>query len=159
MRIGIGYDLHRMVTSRPMVLGGVDIPFSKGLEGHSDADVLLHAVSDAILGALGKGDIGQMFPDTDPKYKDISSLKLLKDIKDLMMSEGYRVGNLDCIVMAEEPKLGPYRDKIKNSICKVLETSLDNVNIKATTTEKTGAIGRSEAMAAYAAVLLEKEGE
>ncbi len=157
MRIGIGYDLHRMVELRPMVLGGVVIPFSKGLEGHSDADVLLHAICDAILGALGRGDIGQMFPDTDPKYKDISSKKLLKDVKDLMVSEGYKIGNLDCIVIAEEPKLGPYRDKIKNTIAEILEASPDNVNIKATTTEKTGAIGRSEAIAAHAAVLLEEK--
>lgn len=157
MRIGIGYDLHRMVELRPMVLGGVDIPFSKGLEGHSDADVLLHAICDAIFGALGRGDIGQMFPDTDPKYKDISSKKLLKDVKDLMVSEGYKIGNLDCIVIAEEPKLGPYRDKIKNTIAEILEASPDNVNIKATTTEKTGAIGRSEAIAAHAAVLLEEK--
>jgi 2-C-methyl-D-erythritol 2,4-cyclodiphosphate synthase len=157
MRIGIGYDLHRMVELRPMVLGGVVIPFSKGLEGHSDADVLLHAICDAILGALGRGDIGQMFPDTDPKYKDISSKKLLKDVKDLMVSEGYKIGNLDCIVIAEEPRLGPYRDKIKNTIAEILEASPDNVNIKATTTEKTGAIGRSEAIAAHAAVLLEEK--
>ena len=157
-RFGIGYDSHVFgANKKPLVLGGVTIEHETGLKGHSDCDAVAHAIIDALLGAVAMGDIGQMFPDTDPKYKDISSGKLLEDIKDLMISEGYKIGNLDCIVMAEEPKLGPYRDKMKNAICKILETSLDNINIKATTTEKTGVIGRSEAMAAYAAVLLEKK--
>ena len=157
MRIGTGYDIHRLVEGRALVLGGINIPHSKGLEGHSDADVLLHAVCDAILGALGKGDIGMRFPDTDPKYKDISSKELLQDVCSLMSGSGYEIGNLDCVIVAEEPKIGPYRENMTGEISELLRMSPADVNIKATTAEKLGEIGEGKAIASYAAVLLKEK--
>ncbi len=154
MRIGIGYDIHRLVKGRPLILGGVEIPFSKGLDGHSDADVLLHAVCDSILGAIGEKDIGARFPDTDPGYKGISSRELLGDVRELMDSKALKVNNLDCVVIAEEPKIGPYRDTMIKMTADILRVSPGDVNIKGKTGEKLGAVGRGEAIAAQAAVLL-----
>jgi 2-C-methyl-D-erythritol 4-phosphate cytidylyltransferase/2-C-methyl-D-erythritol 2,4-cyclodiphosphate synthase len=154
MKIGMGYDIHRLVENRPLFLGGVNIPYEKGLEGHSDADVLLHSICDAILGAMGSGDIGMRYPDTDPKYKDISSRELLKDVKDLMENKGFSVGNLDCTIIAEEPKMGPYRESIVDQISNILDIPKELVNIKAKTFEKMGSIGKGEAIASYATVLL-----
>ena len=157
MRIGIGYDIHRLVKDRPMVLGGVGIPGSVGPQGHSDGDVLLHAVCDAILGALGKGDIGMRFPDTAPEYRGISSRELLRDVGDLMDKEGVGIGNLDCVLVAEEPRIGPYREEMISVIGDILKTSPDAVNVKGKTAEKLGVIGEGKAVAAYAVVLLEKK--
>ena len=156
-RIGIGYDIHRFVKGRELVLGGVAIPHSKGLDGHSDADVVLHAVSDALLGAVGKGDIGEHFPNTDKKYKDISSLVLLDQVCELIAKEGYRVGNVDVVIQAEEPNLKDYKPRMKATIAKALRIDGSFVNIKATTNEGLGAIGRGEGVAAFAAVILVKE--
>ncbi len=139
-----------------MVLGGVTIPYPKGPEGHSDGDALLHAVCDAILGALGKGDIGMRFPDTDPRYKDISSIELLKDVSELMDDEGFVIGNLDCVVVAEEPKIAPYREEIISVIGDILKVSGDTVNVKGKTAEKLGEIGEGRAIEAHAVVLLEE---
>ena len=145
MRIGIGYDIHKLVPERPLVLGGVNVPHSKGLKGHSDADALIHSVCDAILGAMGAGDIGMRFPDTDPKYKDISSKELLCDVKLLMEKDGFEVSNLDCVIILEEPKIAPYREEIIKSISSVLGISPDLVSVKAKTSEGMGEIGRGEA--------------
>ncbi len=155
MRVGIGYDVHRLVEGRRLILGGVEIPFEKGLLGHSDGDVLLHAICDALLGAAGKGDIGRHFPDTNPEYKDISSLVLLEKVKGLIKE--YRINNIDSIIVAQEPKLAPYLEKMKENIAGVLKIDKDKINIKATTTEKLGSIGRGEGIAAYAMVSLEEE--
>lgn len=154
MRIGIGYDIHRLVEGRRLILGGVAIDFPKGLDGHSDADVLLHAICDALLGALGKGDIGERFPDTDPKYKDMASSVFLKDIMALVASQNFRIQNLDCTIVAEKPKIAPYRDKIKQAISGFTALPADLINVKAKTAETLGAVGKGEAIAAYAAVLL-----
>ena len=157
MKIGVGYDIHRLVEGRPLVLGGVNVPFPRGLEGHSDADVLLHAICDAILGALGSGDIGMRYPDTDPKYRNISSKELLKDVRDLMDTSGFAVGNLDCVIITEEPKIGPYRESMIGEIGDILQISPGKVNIKAKTAEKIGEIGEGKAIASYAVVLLEEK--
>lgn len=157
MRIGMGYDIHRLIQGRKMVLGGVEIPFNKGPEGYSDGDALLHAISDAILGAMAKGDIGTHFPDTNPKYKNISSLKILEKVKDIMKKEGFRIGNLDCVVITEEPKLSAYRNKIVNLLSKTLEVSQNKIGLKGKTSEKLGVIGQGDAISAYAAVLLEED--
>ena len=154
MKIGVGYDIHRLVEGRPMVLGGVNMEYLKGPEGHSDGDCLLHAICDALLGALGEGDIGMRFPDTDAKYKDICSKELLKDVALLVESKGVKVNNLDCVVILEDPKIGPYRQKMKEVISGLLAISPGNVNIKAKTAEGMGAIGEGEAVASYATVLL-----
>lgn len=153
MKVGIGYDVHKLVEGRRLILGGVEIPFEKGLLGHSDGDVLLHAICDALLGAAGKGDIGQHFPDTDPEYKDISSLILLEKVKGLIKE--YRINNIDSIVIAQEPQLAPYLEKMKENIAQVLKIDRGKINIKATTTEKLGSIGRGEGIAAYAMVSFE----
>ena len=153
MKVGIGYDVHRLVEGRRLILGGVEVPFERGLLGHSDGDVLLHAICDALLGAAGKGDIGQHFPDTSPEYKDISSLVLLEKVKGLIKE--YRVNSIDSIVIAQEPKLAPYLSKMKENITQVLKIDKSKINIKATTTEKLGSIGRGEGIAAYAMVSLE----
>jgi len=153
MRVGIGYDVHRLVEGRRLILGGMEVPFGRGLLGHSDGDVLLHAICDALLGAAGKGDIGQHFPDTSPEYKDISSLVLLEKVKGLIKE--YRINNIDSIVIAQEPKLAPYLSKMKENIAKVVKIDKSKINIKATTTEKVGSIGRGEGIAAYAMVSLE----
>lgn len=156
MKIGIGYDIHRMAKGRRLVLGGVEITYLKGLEGHSDADVLLHAVCDAALGALGKGDIGEHFPDTDPALKNISSTLLLKRIYGIIQKEGFTVKNVDTILIADEPKVAPFKDGMRDNIARVLNIDRRAVNIKATTNEGVGAIGRGEAIAAQAVVLLEE---
>ena len=155
-RIGHGYDVHRLVTDRALILGGVEIPHTLGLLGHSDADVLTHAVMDAILGALGRGDIGKHFPDTDNKYKGISSMLLLGEVSDIMKSEGYSVGNIDVTVIAQKPKLASFIPGMRENIAKMLGASESDVNIKATTEEKLGFTGREEGIAAHAVVLLEK---
>jgi 2-C-methyl-D-erythritol 2,4-cyclodiphosphate synthase len=157
MKIGIGYDIHRLVEGRPMVLGGVGMPCARGPEGYSDGDVLLHAVCDAILGALGREDIGIRFTSTDPKYKDISSRELLRDVRGLMDREGFKVNSLDCVVIAEEPKVGPYREEMIRVIGEMLGASAGAVNIKGKTAERLGAIGEGKAIAAYAVVLLDEK--
>jgi 2-C-methyl-D-erythritol 2,4-cyclodiphosphate synthase len=154
MRIGHGYDVHRLVEGRKLILGGVDIPYEKGLLGHSDADVLLHAISDAILGAIAEGDIGKHFPDTDPRYKGADSLKLLAHVMELADAKGYSLGNLDATIVAQRPKLAPYIQQMRENIAAVLAAGLDLVNVKATTTEELGFAGRGEGMAAYAVVLM-----
>jgi 2-C-methyl-D-erythritol 2,4-cyclodiphosphate synthase len=155
-KIGTGYDVHRFAPGRKLMLGGIDIPFGLGLEGHSDADVLIHAVCDAILGALGLGDIGEHFPDTDDSYKDISSLILLEKSRALAAAEGYAINNLDCIVLAEKPKLKPFKRRMRDRIAEVLKIEPTLINIKATTTEKLGYIGREEGIAAQCTLLLKK---
>ena len=151
-RVGIGYDVHRLVPSRELILGGVNIPFEKGLLGHSDADVLTHAICDALLGSLGMGDIGQHFPDTDPTYRGISSLSLLAKVVEYMQQQKVMLGNLDAIVIAQQPKLRPYIAAMRMTLARVLETSPQNVNIKATTTEGLGFTGTGEGIAAQAIV-------
>jgi 2-C-methyl-D-erythritol 2,4-cyclodiphosphate synthase len=157
MRIGMGYDIHRLEEGRQMVIGGVSMPYPKGPLGHSDGDVLLHAISDAILGAIGKGDIGMLFPDTDPRYKNIASSELLREVRYLMDREGYQVFNVDCVLVAEEPKIGPYRERMSGGIADILEIPVDSVGLKAKTSEKLGDIGHGEAIAAYAVVLLKEK--
>ena len=155
-KVGIGYDVHAFAEDRKLFLGGVEIPHTKGLSGHSDADVLLHAVCDAMLGALGKGDIGELFPDTDARYKDISSVKLLQQVYALVEQEGFCIWNVDTVVIAQEPKLKDFKEKIRASIAEALGVSASLINIKATTTEGLGFTGRSEGIAAQAVVLIEK---
>jgi len=154
MKIGIGYDIHRLVTGRKLVLGGVEIPFEKGLSGHSDADVLAHSICDAILGALGKGDIGLHFPDTDPKYKDISSLILLGKVSEIMTEANFQINNLDSVIIAQSPRLLPYVEEMKKNVSGVLNSSREVINIKATTNEGLGLIGQGEGIAAYTIVSL-----
>lgn len=156
MRIGTGYDVHELVERRRLVLGGIEIPFEKGLLGHSDADVLIHAIMDSILGALALGDIGLLFPDIDMKYKDIDSKILLKKVVKVMSDNNYRIGNVDAVVMAQRPKLRPYIDEMRSVISEILLTDVKNVSIKATTTEKLGFVGREEGIAAHAVVILEE---
>jgi 2-C-methyl-D-erythritol 2,4-cyclodiphosphate synthase len=157
-RVGIGYDVHRLVPQRPLVLGGVTIPNPFGLEGHSDADVLSHSLGDALLGAAGLGDLGLHFPDSDPQYKGISSLLLLERILVMVREKGFEVGNVDVTIVAQEPKVAPFREKMRINLSSVLKVSTDQVSIKATTTEGLGFQGRREGIASYAVVLLvEKE--
>jgi len=156
MRIGFGYDVHPLVKGRKLILGGVEIPFEKGPEGHSDADVLLHAICDAILGALGEGDIGKHFPDTDPQFRGISSVQLLRAVAAKMSEKNYIIGNLDSTVVAERPKIGPFIPRMKEQIAGALKISSQQINIKATTSEGLGFIGKGKGMAAYAVVLLKK---
>ncbi len=155
-RIGNGYDVHRLVEGRKLILGGVEIPHSKGLDGHSDADALCHALCDALLGAVGAGDIGHHFPDTDAQWKDISSLILLEKVGKICAERGYKVVNTDATLIAEQPKLAPYIDKMKQNIAKALAIGPAQVNVKATTTETLGFTGRQEGLAAQAVVLVEK---
>ncbi len=157
MRIGHGYDVHCLVEGRKLILGGVDIAWEKGLLGHSDADVLLHAISDAILGAIGEGDIGRHFPDTDPRYKGADSLKLLAHVMELADAKGYCLGNVDATVVAQRPKLAPHIQLMRENISAVLRADIDRVNVKATTTEELGFAGRGEGIAAYAVALMEKK--
>lgn len=154
MRIGQGFDVHRFAEDRDLIIGGVRIPYEKGLLGHSDADVLLHAISDAILGALGEGDIGKHFPDTDPAFKDADSMVLLDHVWKMAQKKGYRLGNLDGTIIAQQPRMAPYIPEMVNRIAEVLQCDPAQVNIKATTTEKLGFTGRSEGIAAQAVVLL-----
>lgn len=156
MRIGMGYDVHRLVEGRKLILGGVEIPFEKGLLGHSDADVLIHALMDAILGAMAMRDIGYHFPDNDEAYRGISSLVLLARVKAMMDDTGYELSNADITLMAERPKVAPYIEAMTRSIARTLKVSPDAIGIKATTTEGLGFVGRGEGMAAQAVVLLEK---
>ncbi len=153
-KTGLGYDIHRLVKGRRLFLGGVEIPHPKGLDGHSDADVVVHAICDALLGALGKGDIGEHFPNTDPKYKGISSLILLEKVKAIVEREGFAIGNIDTMILAEEPNLKAYKLKMKATISKTLQIDSHGVNIKATTQEGIGFGSTHEAIAAYAVVLL-----
>ena len=153
-RIGTGYDVHAFVTGRKLVMGGVFIDFDRGLAGHSDADVLVHAVCDAILGAAGLGDIGEHFPDSDPKYKGISSMILLKDCLELINGQGLQVSNMDCTVFAQVPKISPHKQKMEENIAGVLGADPTLVNVKATTTEKLGFIGKEQGIAAQCTVLL-----
>ncbi len=155
MRIGIGYDVHQLVEGRKLILGGVDIPYERGLLGHSDADVLVHAIEDAVLGALALGDIGKLFPDTDPAYKDASSMKMFKQVMALVKEKGYAVGNIDATIIAQKPRLAPYITAIRENIAEVCEKELSAVSIKATTSEQMGYEGRGEGMTAMAVVLLE----
>lgn len=156
MRIGHGYDVHRLVPERKLMLGGVEIPYPLGLLGHSDADVLLHALCDAILGALGEGDIGRHFPDNDMAYKGISSLKLLREVMALAEGQGYSIGNLDATVIAQRPKLAPFIQEMVERIAMTCQCDLARVNIKATTTEELGFEGRGEGISCHAVVLLHK---
>ncbi len=156
LRIGIGYDVHRLVKGRKLMLGGVRVPYKLGLDGHSDADVVLHAICDAILGAAGREDIGEYFPNTDRRYKDISSSVLLKKVNLLVNSDGYKVVNVDTVILAQEPKLSEYKIKMKVHIARELAINGSQVNIKATTNECLGFIGKKEGIACYATVLLNR---
>lgn len=156
LRIGHGYDVHRLVEGRPLILGGVDIPWEKGLLGHSDADVLTHAVMDALAGAARLGDIGKLFPDTDPAYAGISSLKLLAEVGKLLREKRYAVVNVDVVLLAQAPKVGPYRQKMAAHLAAALEIDVEQMNVKATTEEGLGFTGDGSGMAAHAVVLLEK---
>ena len=156
MRIGIGYDVHKLVAGRKLVLGGVVIPFEKGLLGHSDADVLVHAVCDALLGAAGLGDIGRHFPNTDHKYKDISSLILLAETNTMIRNKGFTIRNIDTIIFAEAPKINPFHKQMQENLAHTVEVDPGCINIKATTTESLGAIGKGEGIAAMSVALLEE---
>lgn len=156
-RTGIGFDVHAFAEGRKLILGGVQIPYEKGLLGHSDADVLLHAICDALLGSLALGDIGKHFPDTDAKYKDANSMELLKNVFGLINSKGYKIGNVDAVIAMQKPKLAPYIDEMRINISTALETSLEQISVKATTTEKLGFVGREEGVSSFATVLLIKK--
>ncbi len=156
MRVGHGYDVHRLVPERKLILGGVEIPYHLGLLGHSDADVLLHAICDAVLGALGLGDIGKHFPDSDPSYRGISSLKLLLQVMELAQGKGYVIQNLDCTVIAQRPKLAPYIRPMVETIAETCGVDPAQINVKATTTEQLGFEGRGEGISAHAIVLLRR---
>ena len=156
IKIGFGYDAHRLAKGRDLILGGVKIPYEKGLLGHSDADVLSHAIGEAILGALSLGDLGKHFPDTDEKYKGISSLKILSMIQDMTQKENARVVNIDSTIVAQEPKLSPYIEGMRANLAHVLKINTDQVSVKATTTESLGFTGKKEGISAYAVVLMEK---
>ena len=154
MRVGMGYDVHRLVEGRKLILGGVEIPYEKGLLGHSDADVLIHAIMDALLGAAALGDIGKHFPDTDPEYKGISSVELLRRVGHLLEENHYVIENIDATVIAQKPKLRPYMDEMKNKLCEALEIEENQLNLKATTEEGLGFTGSGEGMAAQAICML-----
>jgi 2-C-methyl-D-erythritol 2,4-cyclodiphosphate synthase len=156
MRAGIGYDVHKLVTGRRLILGGVEVPFAKGLSGHSDADVLTHAIMDALLGAAGLKDIGSQFPPEDPKYKDISSLLLLDEVNKLVWDKGFVVVNIDAVIVAQQPKISPYVEDIRRLISRTLGIDLQQLMVKATTTDGLGFVGRGEGMAAYAVALIEE---
>ena len=154
VRIGQGYDIHRLIPGRQLILAGTEIPFDKGLEGHSDADVAVHAVIDALLGAAALGDIGSHFPDNDPRYKNADSIVLLKSVVEMISDKGYSIGNVDITIIAEHPRLAPYIDIMRNNMAKVLLIDFENVSLKATTNEKLGALGRGEGIAALAVSLI-----
>jgi 2-C-methyl-D-erythritol 2,4-cyclodiphosphate synthase len=156
-RIGIGYDVHKFASCRKLFLGGIEIPFEKGLEGHSDADVLLHSICDALLGAASLGDIGKHFPNTDERFKNISSLVLLERVNELISSSGYLIGNIDSTILAEKPKLLPYIEQMRNKIAETLNLSVEQISLKATTNEKIGFIGREEGIAAISVALIYKQ--
>ncbi len=157
IKVGIGYDSHRFVTGRPLILGGVIIPHKSGLDGHSDADVLLHAIADALLGAAGLGDIGTHFPDTDDKYKDAKSTMLLASVFEKVIKQGYIIGNVDSVIIAEAPKINPHIPVMRKKISKILLTDEQNISIKATSNEQMGFIGREEGIAVMATALLYKD--
>jgi 2-C-methyl-D-erythritol 2,4-cyclodiphosphate synthase len=157
-RIGQGFDVHQLTEGRPLIMGGITIPYEKGLLGHSDADVLLHAVADACLGAVAAGDIGKHFPDTSPEFKDADSAKLLQHVWMLVKDEGYELGNIDCTIIAQKPKMAPYIDQMRGRIAELLEADITQVNVKATTSEKLGFTGRGEGIAAQTTVLIQKKG-
>jgi 2-C-methyl-D-erythritol 2,4-cyclodiphosphate synthase len=158
-RVGNGYDVHKLVEGRKLILGGVEIPYEKGLLGHSDADVLVHSIMDALLGACGESDIGKHFPDNDTAYKGISSLVLLGKVRDILCSKGYTIGNIDSIIVAERPKLAPHVDEMKRKIADTLQLDIDCIGIKATTTEGLGFAGKGEGIAAYAVANIFAEGK
>ena len=155
MRIGHGYDVHRLVEGRKLILGGVEIPHEKGLDGHSDADVLVHAVMDALLGAASMGDIGRLFPDSDDRYLGADSMELLREVQRRLTAAGYRLGNLDATILAQLPKLAPYIDTMRQKLADALQTKPANISVKATTEEHLGFTGRQEGIAAHAVCLLE----
>lgn len=155
-KTGIGFDVHAFAKGRRLIIGGIEIPFEKGLSGHSDADVLLHAICDAILGALALGDIGKHFPDNDPTYKNVDSSILLKKVYNLVLDKGYMISNLDSILMLQKPKISPYVEQIRNKIAEILGCDIDKISVKATTTEGLGFTGREEGIAAMATVLLRR---
>lgn len=155
MRVGMGYDVHRLVEERRLILGGVEIPYEKGLLGHSDADVLLHAIMDAMLGAAALGDIGRHFPDTDPAYKGADSMMLLQACREKLRAAGYRVHNLDALICAQAPKMAPHIETMRANIARALQLDVDAVNVKATTTERLGFVGDGSGISAYAVCLLE----
>ncbi|OOD99881.1 2-C-methyl-D-erythritol 2,4-cyclodiphosphate synthase [Anoxybacillus kestanbolensis] len=156
-RIGQGFDVHQFAEGRPLIIGGINIPYEKGLLGHSDADVLLHAIADACLGAIGEGDIGKHFPDTDEAYKDVDSALLLQHVWKLVRQHGYTLVNVDCTIIAQKPKMAPHIPNMQKRIAELLEGDISQVNVKATTTEKLGFTGREEGIAAQAVVLLQKK--
>ena len=156
MRIGHGYDVHRLVEGRKLILGGVDVPYEKGLLGHSDADVLVHAVMDALLGAAGLGDIGRHFPDSDPAYAGADSLKLMDHVMELLNIHGWKVGNVDATILAQRPKLAPYIPAMRENLAARMKVEVGQINVKATTEEKLGFTGSGDGMAAHAVCLLEK---
>jgi 2-C-methyl-D-erythritol 2,4-cyclodiphosphate synthase len=156
MRIGIGYDVHKLVENRALIIGGENIPYERGLLGHSDADVLIHAIMDALLGAAALGDIGKHFPDTDKKYSGISSILLLKNVGELLESKNYKVGNIDSVIIAQKPKMAPYIEKMRINIAAALNLEVDQVSVKATTEEGLGFTGRSEGISSQSVCLLEK---
>ncbi|MCG7343325.1 2-C-methyl-D-erythritol 2,4-cyclodiphosphate synthase [Sporosarcina sp. ACRSL] len=158
IRIGQGFDVHQFEEGRPLIIGGITIPYEKGLTGHSDADVLLHTVTDAALGAIGEGDIGRHFPDTDEAFKDADSAVLLQKVWEIVESKGYRLGNVDCTIMAQKPKMAPHIETIRARIAQLLNADVAQVNVKATTTEKLGFVGREEGIASMATILLLKDG-
>ncbi|MEA2005644.1 MAG: 2-C-methyl-D-erythritol 2,4-cyclodiphosphate synthase [Acidobacteriota bacterium] len=157
MKTGLGFDIHKLVEGRKLFLGGVEIPFSKGLLGHSDGDCLVHAIADALLGAMGKKDIGQLFPDTDPRYKDIRSTSILKEIVSMLEKQGLEIGNIDSVIIAEEPKLTSYIPHMKIALCLILHIKEEELGIKAKTNEGIGEIGQGEAIASWASVLLKQK--
>ncbi|MBR4183198.1 MAG: 2-C-methyl-D-erythritol 2,4-cyclodiphosphate synthase [Lachnospiraceae bacterium] len=155
MRIGNGYDVHRLTEGRKLIIGGVDIPYELGLLGHSDADVLLHAIMDALLGAAALGDIGHLFPDDDPAYEGADSLELLRKTGEKLLEEGYRVGNIDAVIIAQKPKMAPHIEKMRQNLADALMTDIRNISIKATTEEHLGFTGRGEGIASYAVCIIE----
>lgn len=155
-RFGMGYDVHQLVENRKLIIGGVDIPYEKGLLGHSDADVLLHAISDALLGAAALGDIGKHFPDTDPRYKGADSLKLLEEVGNLLAEKGYVVGNVDATIVAQKPKMLPHIPQMRENIAKVLHVDIDQINVKATTEEHLGFTGNGQGISSYAVAGIER---
>ena len=156
MRVGLGYDVHAFAPNRKLILGGVDIPHTQGLDGHSDADVLAHAVADALLGAIRGGDIGKLFPDTDPAYKGADSLKLLAAVADLVRERGFCIVDIDCVIAAQAPKLSPYRDQMRANLANACGISVENLGVKATTTEHLGFEGREEGISAQAVALVSR---
>jgi 2-C-methyl-D-erythritol 2,4-cyclodiphosphate synthase len=155
-RVGLGYDIHRLVSERKLFIGGVEIPYIKGLLGHSDADALIHAICDALLGAIAEKDIGELFPDSDPRYKGISSSQLLSRVLELVRKKGYQISNIDTVIVAEEPKFSPFKESIRESLSRIMNIDKDRVSVKAKTNEGLGEVGGKEGIACYATVLITK---